>query len=661
MFDWGFLRWYGQFPGFPGTLGLLAGSVSGISRDPRASGRVGFRDFPGPKGIWHAGIRQESEVHWDTCASQLNFLEILFMFKQRFRIGRFELIVCVVLFVSTLVLYAPILGHSLLANDFLDLEHTFSISSFSRMAIAGYRPLNEAVYALDSAVYGPERAWGWYLTNILFHLACTAAMGVLLFRLGFSRISCLVGAGIFALSSAGPSTVAVVSGRTTMVAMLPLLIAFILHIKWMRNGRKLNLIFAMFLFLVSLLSKETALACPLAFATISAFLASSARVRSFLRTFVLYLIPLAVYAVIRISSVGLAVSYAESTTFGFFMLNNILSLSRIPISPFLSNLPLRVLFLVYVIGIWLLPIKRSFKFMIPAIGVILLLTVSNIGPRPYYAYACLPAWAILFASVAESMNRKISFPIFFVVLGGIFLNSFDQVRILNDASCYVENTMERMIELDRRYSDSGPIFISGIDFSIGNFSTFWPGAYTEALSTCGYVPDHTILNADKFWEVLYPAFPSDSNITAHFVYLGYEYSNAAEFQPSDRLWNMILPDKRIRISDNGIVSVSDSLSLYNSCWIAGEDISDIKLSLPCPFDPCSLCVIEPFEVRLDTCWFDLEYQYAWVLGSEPFSIGFNCPSNRNIDFVTFSSERLWIEPLEQRIADKLETLSNLEN
>jgi hypothetical protein len=530
--------------------------------------------------------------------------------------------------------------------------------SFSRLAIAGYRPLNEAVYALDTVVYGSERAWGWYLTNILFHLACIVAMGILLSRLGFSRISCLIGATIFALSSAGPSTVAIVSGRTTMVAMLPLLVAFILHILWIRNGRKLNLILAMFLFLVSLLSKETALACPLAFGVISASLASHSRVKSFLKTFLLYLIPLAVYAIIRISNVGLTVSYAQSTTFGFFMINNMLLLLRIPIAPFMGSLPLRLLLPVFVIGIWFIPIKRNFKFMIPAIGVILLLTVSNIGPRSYYAYACLPAWAILFASIYDSMKPKFSVPIFLVVFGGIFLNSFDQVRLLGDASSYVENTMDRMITLDRSLPDSGPIFISGIDFSIGDFSTFWPGAYTEALSTCGYDPNHTILDAEVFWEALYPAFLSDSTVKVHFACLGQENLIISEFQPSSRLWNLIQPEKRIGISDNGRILISDSLSLYNSCWTAGEDIDDIRLSLHYPFDPCSLIVIEPFEIRRDTCWFDLENQYAWILASEPFSIGLNCAANHNIAFVTFSSERLWVEPLERRYVEKLRVMNN---
>ena len=583
------------------------------------------------------------------------------MTNTRLKIARPELLICIALFLSTLLLYGPILGHSLLANDFLDLDHTFSIHSFSRLEIAGYRPLNEAVYAMDAAVYGPERAWGWYLTNILFHLACIAAMGILLSRFGFSRISCLVGAAIFALSSAGPSTVAVVSCRTTMVAMLPLLIAFILHIRWIRNGGKPNLILAMLLFLVSLLSKETALACPLAFAAISASLASYSRIRSFLNTFLLYLIPLAVYAVIRISNVGFAVSYAQSTTFGLFMINNMLLLLRIPIAPFMGSLPLRLLLPVFVFGIWFLPIKKSFKFMIPAIGVILLLTVSNIGPRPYFAYACLPAWAILFASITDIMKPKLSVPLFIIVFGGIFLNSFDQVKVLNDVSCYVENTKEEMIALDRRLPDSGLIFISGIDFSIGNFGTFWPGAYTEALSTCGYIPDHTILDAEIFWEALYSAFLSDSTIKAHFACLGQENSIVSGFQPSSRLWNSILPEKRIRISDNGSISVSDSLFLYNSCWISGRNSDDIRLSLPYPFDPCSILVFEPFEVRQDTCWFDLENQYAWILGSEPFSIGLNCTANQNITFVTFSSERLWIEPLERRYAEKLRMLNNSDN
>ncbi|MCD4775062.1 MAG: hypothetical protein K8S15_03310 [Candidatus Aegiribacteria sp.] len=92
-----------------------------------------------------------------------------------------------------------------------------------------------------------------------------------------------------------------------------------------------------------------------------------------------------------------------------------------------------------------------------------------------------------------------------------------------------------------------------------------------------------------------------------------------------------------------------------------EDLISIRLSLPYPFDPCSLFTIEPFEIRQDTCWFDLENQYPWILGSEPFSIGFNCAANHNIDFVTFSSERLWIEPLAHRIADKLKMLTNSDN
>jgi len=184
-----------------------------------------------------------------------------------------------VLSVLLLMLFLPCLSLGFLGDDFLDLEHDFGLRSFARFEAGGFRPLMVAVWALDSNLYGPQSSWGWHLTNILLHTINLFLMILLLKQLDFGKWTILAGAAFFALSYSVVPSVCRVSGRTTVAALVPLLGAMNLHLVWKRKGKRLYLLTALLMVLISLLVKETTLASPLAFASISVFILQRERGR----------------------------------------------------------------------------------------------------------------------------------------------------------------------------------------------------------------------------------------------------------------------------------------------------------------------------------------------------------------------------------------------
>lgn len=196
-------------------------------------------------------------------------------------------------------LVLPTLTSGFLSEDFLDLHHTFSFDSFTRIVFTGFRPLNEAVFALDTSLWGQTRPWGWHLTNILFHLLCAFLLWRTAFYIFRDRSVAALSVVFFLLSLAAIPSFARISGRTTPVAIAPLLGAVIAHCAYVTGQKKRYLFLAMLLFLASLFAKETALACAPLFGLVSMHLIPSKNPRFFFRHTVLYLVPTFLYLVWR--------------------------------------------------------------------------------------------------------------------------------------------------------------------------------------------------------------------------------------------------------------------------------------------------------------------------------------------------------------------------
>lgn len=125
-----------------------------------------------------------------------------------------------------------------------------------------YRPVARLSFHLDHVVFG-LRAWGYHLTNGLLFLALLGAVytaGVLLAG-GTARWG--IAAAVFLLLALNPvknEALYWVSGRTDLLAAVPLLWAFVLALYAMRTGLARWAIAANLLLFVAMLAKEVALA-----------------------------------------------------------------------------------------------------------------------------------------------------------------------------------------------------------------------------------------------------------------------------------------------------------------------------------------------------------------------------------------------------------------
>ena len=158
----------------------------------------------------------------------------------------------------------------------LPLIFTSSVWSFnsdSLLVAAGdtyYRPLFMTLFTVNYSVFGTT-AWGWHLVNVLIHSAVTLMVFFVLRELTDRKTLAAVTAGLFAVHPVHAESVAWVSGITDPLMALFLLPAFYFYVRFRKNGRKSYMALSVALFLLALLSKETALAFPLVIACAEVF------------------------------------------------------------------------------------------------------------------------------------------------------------------------------------------------------------------------------------------------------------------------------------------------------------------------------------------------------------------------------------------------------
>jgi hypothetical protein len=559
---------------------------------------------------------------------------------------------CALILLSVLVLFMPALKAGFLSDDFLDLHHDFGPGSFTRFEAGGFRPLAVAVWALDAHLWGPERAWGWHATNIALHILNAALLLLLLRQLGFGRKAAFWGILFFAISWAAVPSAARVSGRTTMIALAPMLAALAMHARWLRRGGGVRLIASCLLFLASLLAKETMLLCAPLFGFISLYVRrDELRVlRLFVKNVAIFLIPTLAYALWRLAWLGPVLSYNESLSFGPIMIRNLAQLAVMPFSPWLDELPARLLLLSGFVLFLVTKASWRAKAFAAALLVLPLATVLNLPPRSDFAYAALPSVSLVIAAVAGRARGWKGAAALGVLVIGCALSAHDEVGRLDAASALAESEIDKLILLDRENPGDEFIFLSGVDYDLVGYGTIWPNAFTEALSTRGISCDR-FRDIGVLWETLYPSIDAGERPRALFARLDDGGDAVLGFDAASRLWNQeTLQPCIFEVAGDRLVQLPESLSIYNSCfaWPAGPETEMLLLA---PFDPCSLVALEPSQMRSDTACFDLESRHEWLLGaSSGLLIGFrglNRPANAE-----FASERLWLAGLEERLGQK---------
>lgn len=149
----------------------------------------------------------------------------------------------------------------------LPLAFTSSVWSFLTDSIrsvmdAYFRPMFTAHLIINYAIFGPA-AWGWHLTNALIHAAVSLLVFVILKDTTGRNWVALATACFFAVHPVHSESVAWISGVTDPLMTLFLLSAFLLFLRFQKNGRKYLIVVSVVFYLLALLTKETALVLPL--------------------------------------------------------------------------------------------------------------------------------------------------------------------------------------------------------------------------------------------------------------------------------------------------------------------------------------------------------------------------------------------------------------
>src|SRR3954463_3961638 len=211
---------------------------------------------------------------------------------------------------ATIALYWPALGAGFVGDDFMILHrlrglgHAADVVKFFRGEFFEYyRPLTFVSHAIDWAIAG-QNGRQFHLTNLLIHVVNTILVLLVGRSLSPRPLAGLLAGALFALHASNNEAVVWMSARFDLLATCFALAA----LYWMTRGGLLNYIGAGILFFCALLSKEAAVALPIAAAGWSTF-----RLRATTSAAVAFVVPwlvaLASYSALRnvaggISAVG---------------------------------------------------------------------------------------------------------------------------------------------------------------------------------------------------------------------------------------------------------------------------------------------------------------------------------------------------------------------
>lgn len=193
-----------------------------------------------------------------------------------FRFERFRpnIIPLLLIVLSTAAVYSRLLGH-----DFQNLDDPLYVTLnsaitgftwqhikevFSTFYIGNYAPVQMLSYMADYTLFG-MRAGGFLLTNIIIHTANGVMAYCLFLRLHGNRLHAIVAAEIFLLHPVQVESVAWISQRKNLLAMLFFLAAWEFYCRYREavHGKRLLLyFFSVLAFIAALFSKSITVIFP---------------------------------------------------------------------------------------------------------------------------------------------------------------------------------------------------------------------------------------------------------------------------------------------------------------------------------------------------------------------------------------------------------------
>jgi tetratricopeptide (TPR) repeat protein len=179
------------------------------------------------------------------------------------------------LLLVTVIAFYELPAHEMLAtwDDQLYVSENPAIRGFTSQAIklaftnyyaGNYAPIQILSYMLDYTLWG-ENPFGYFLANICYHFASGVLLYFLLLRLGFQAWGAALGCALFLAHPVQVESVAWLSQRKTLLAMLFYLAAFHawLNYRSRQERRRAWYAVSLMMFTLALLAKSVAVIFPL--------------------------------------------------------------------------------------------------------------------------------------------------------------------------------------------------------------------------------------------------------------------------------------------------------------------------------------------------------------------------------------------------------------
>ncbi|HEY5976088.1 MAG TPA: hypothetical protein VIU41_15245, partial [Geobacteraceae bacterium] len=195
-------------------------------------------------------------------------------------------VLALLLLVATWLVYGQALGHGFLStwddpryvtgNEAIrgvSLDHLRL--AFTSYYMGNYAPLQIVSYMVDYTLWG-LRAGGFIFTNILLHTMAGLLYFRLLLNLGLGRLGAWAAAGLFLLHPVQVESVAWISQRKNLLAMVFFLLALHAWHRYRQAGGRWYLL-CLVAFLAALLSKSVTVVLPLVLALFDLCLLPAAR------------------------------------------------------------------------------------------------------------------------------------------------------------------------------------------------------------------------------------------------------------------------------------------------------------------------------------------------------------------------------------------------
>ncbi len=428
----------------------------------------------------------------------------------------------IIILLISFIAYLPVLHNGFVNwddNGYIinnPLIYSFNLKDFfSQNVMGNYHPFTILTLALEYHFFGLEST-GYHTVNLLLHLLNVILVFYTVFLISENAGVALVASLLFGIHPMHVESVAWASELKDLLYTCFFLASYFFYLKYLKDLKKKYYVIALFLFLVSLLSKAMAASLPLILLLTDYFKERKINIKIILEKipFFLLAIALGVVAILAQKSGGAVQSMAS---FSF---------------------PQRIVFAGY--GF----ISYIFKLIIP-------LNLSAFYPYPITSGANIPIlyflflilFVILVASVYYSLRftRKIFFG-----FGFFMLTIFLVLQLLPIGGAIMADRYSYLPSIGFFYL-TGEGFILLWNKRLKLFSAFFLGVFTLFFSASTYARCGVWNNSLTLW----------NNVIDQYQTIPYAYNNRGQFLMDQKKYDKAIEDfsKAIELKPNHISAV----------------------------------------------------------------------------------------------------------